>query len=75
MEQQIELLFVMVLQDQLVTYFSGGDRFLDARDLIINNIDYIVEETIGFLNTQYPTLSYDQTKCARDTRLVIACMD
>ena len=57
---------------QLVTYFSGGDRFLDARDLIVNNIDYIVEETIGFLNTQYPTLTYDQAKCARDTRLVIA---
>ena len=58
--------------NQLVTYKSGGDRFLDARDLIINNIDYIVEETIGFLNTQYPTLTYDQAKCARDTRMVIA---
>ena len=57
---------------QLVTYFSGGDRFLDARDLIVNNIDYIVEESIGFLNVQYPTLTYDQAKCARDTRLVIA---
>ena len=60
------------VDNQLVTYFSGGDRFLDARDLIVNNIDYIVEETIGFLNTQYPTLTYDQAKCARDTRLVIA---
>ena len=57
---------------QLVSYFSGGDRFLDARDLIVNNIDYIVEEAIGFLNVQYPTLTYDQAKCARDTRLVIA---
>ena len=61
-----------LVADQLVTYFSGGDRFLDARDLIVNNIDYIVEETIGFLNVQYPTLTYDQAKCARDTRLVIA---
>ncbi len=58
--------------NQQVTYNSGGDRFLDARDLIVNNIDYIVEETIGFLNTQYPTLSYSQATCARDTRLVIA---
>ena len=57
---------------QQVIYKSGGDRFLDARDLIINNIDYLVEETIGFLNTQYPTLTYDQAKCSRDTRLVIA---
>ena len=60
------------VEGQLVTYFSGGDRFLDARDLIVNNIDYIVEESIGFLNVQYPTLTYDQAKCARDTRLVIA---
>ena len=58
--------------DQQVTYTSGGDRFLDARDLIIDNIDYIVEETIGFLNAQYPSLSYTQSKCARDTRIVIA---
>ena len=58
--------------NQLVTYKSGGDRFLDARDLIVNNIDYIVEETIGFLNAQYPDLSYTQSTCARDTRLVIA---
>ena len=62
----------MVLWKSTCNYFSGGDRFLDARDLIVNNIDYIVEETIGFLNTQYPTLTYDQAKCARDTRLVIA---
>ena len=40
--------------------------------MIINNIDYIVEETIGFLNAQYPSLSYTQSKCARDTRIVIA---
>ena len=60
-----------LVDGQLVTYLSGGDRFLDARDLIINNIDYIVEETIGFLSTQYPTLTYDTVKCARDTRLVV----
>ena len=59
------------IEGQIVRYLSGGDRFLDARDLIIDNIDYIVEETIGFLNAQYPTLTYDQTKCARDTRLVV----
>ena len=61
-----------LVEGQQVTYFSGGDRFLDARDLIVNNIDYIVEETIGFLNAQYPTLQYGQAKCARDTRLVVA---
>ena len=61
-----------LVANQLVTYKSGGDRFLDARDLIIDNIDYIVEETIGFLNVQYPTLTYNSATCARDTRMVIA---
>ena len=56
---------------QRVTYNAGGDRFQDARDLIIANIDYIVEETIGALNANYPSLSYTQATCARDTRLVV----
>ena len=61
--------------NQLVTYTSGGDRFLDARDLIVNNIDYIIEESIGYLKATYPNLNLDPTlesKCARDTRLVVA---
>ena len=64
-----------LVANQLVTYNSGGDRFLDARDLIVNNIDYIVEESIGYLNATYPDLNLDPTllgKCARDTRLVVA---
>ena len=44
------------VEGQLVTYFSGGDRFLDARDLIVNNIDYIVEETIGSVSYTHLTL-------------------
>jgi hypothetical protein len=61
--------------NQKVTYTSGGDRFLDARDLIVNNIDYIIEESIGYLKATYPSLNLDPTlesKCARDTRLVVA---
>ena len=61
-----------LLEGQRVTYKAGGDRFQDARDLIIANIDYIVEETIGDLNATYPTLNYSGATCARDTRLVIA---
>ena len=60
------------LNNQRVIYNAGGDRFQDARDLIINNIDHIVEETIGALNAQYPSLNYNNATCARDTRLVIA---
>jgi hypothetical protein len=61
-----------LVEDQRVIYNSGGDRFQDARDLIISNIDYIVEETIGFLNATYPSLNYNSATCARDTRLVVA---
>ena len=61
-----------LLEGQRVIYKAGGDRFQDARDLIIANIDYIVEETIGALNATYPTLNYSGATCARDTRLVIA---
>jgi len=61
-----------LVDNQRIIYNSGGDRFQDARDLIIKNIDYIVEETIGTLNAAYPSLSYNSTTCARDTRLVVA---
>ena len=60
------------VNNQRVIYNAGGDRFQDARDLIIANIDYIVEETIGALNANYPLLQYGQAKCARDTRLIVA---
>ena len=60
-----------LLEGQRVTYKAGGDRFQDARDLIIANIDYIVEETIGDLNATYPTLNYSGATCARDTRLCL----
>ena len=61
-----------LVDDQRVIYNSGGDRFQDARDLVIKNIDYIVEEVIGDLNYTYPNLIYNSTTCARDTRLILA---
>jgi hypothetical protein len=67
-----------LVQDQRVIYNAGGDRFQDARDLIVANIDYIVEETIGHIEATFPALTdgskpdYDPSICARDTRLVIA---
>ena len=75
---QITLTNHGLVANQRVVYDAGGDRFLDARDLVISNIDYIVEETIGWLEATYPSLTngqlpdYDRSVCARDTRLVIA---
>ena len=67
-----------LVANQRVIYNAGGDRFLDARDLIAANIDYITEEVIGYLESAYPALTdgskpdYDRSICARDTRLVLA---
>ena len=61
-----------LVENQRLIYNSGGDRFQDARDLIIKNIDYIIEETIGSLNAAYPSLTYNSATCARDVRLVLA---
>ena len=71
-QNRITLTSHNLVEDQRVIYNSGGDRFQDARNLIISNIDYIVEETIGFLNATYPSLNYNSATCARDTRLVVA---
>ena len=69
---QITLTGHSLVDNQRVIYNSGGDRFQDARDLVIKNIDYIVEETIGALNVAYPSLSYNSSTCARDIRLIVA---
>ena len=69
---QITLTGHSLVDNQRVIYNSGGDRFQDARDLVIKNIDYIVEETIGALNAAYPSLSYNSSTCARDIRLIVA---
>jgi len=69
---QITLTAHGLVDNQRMIYQAGGDRFQDARDLVIKNIDFIVEETIGFLNASYPSLTYNSATCARDIRLVVA---
>ena len=62
---------------QKVRYGAPADRFQDARNLILGNIDYIIDQTIQALETQYPTLTdgttpdYDRSTCARDLRLIV----
>lgn len=43
-----------------------------ARDTVLTNKDIIVYDTINYLNTTYPALDYDQSKCARDLHLIIS---
>ena len=51
----------------------------NAKSLLFNNIDYIVAETVGWINAQIAgniapfttSFTYNQTKCARDTQYII----
>mgnify|MGYP006208267765 FL=1 len=66
-----------MISNQKVSYLVQGDRFQDARNLILGNIDYILDTTIAWLEQTYPNLTdgtkpdYDATTCARDLRLII----
>ena len=66
-----------LISNQKVSYLVQGDRFQDARNLILGNIDYILDTTIAWLEQTYPNLTdgtkpdYDATTCARDLRLII----
>jgi hypothetical protein len=42
-----------------------------ARDLIIANIDFMVDEVIEFIDKNYPSLVYERTKCREDLRYII----
>ena len=62
---------------QKVSYLVQGDRYQDARNLILGNLDYIIDTTIVWLEQNYPNLTdgtkpdYSATKCARDLRLIV----
>ena len=62
---------------QKANYSAPADRYQDARDLILKNIDYIIDQSIVWLEANYPALTdgskpdYDRTICARDLRLVV----
>lgn len=42
-----------------------------ARDLILNNIDFIIAETIAFINANPHASGYSETTCARDLGYII----
>ena len=66
-----------LITGQSVTYNVQGDRYQDARNLILGNLDYIIDTTITWLEQSYPNLTdgtkpdYNADKCARDLRLVV----
>lgn len=49
-------------------YDSG---FQNARDLIVANKEFIKDEIIAYIEDSYPDFSYDETKCRRDTGIIV----
>lgn len=43
----------------------------NAVTLMLNNIEFVQEEIIGYVNTQFPAFTYDQAKCKRDLKYII----
>jgi len=58
--------------DALVWTNPAGDTSkTNARLMLQNNRAYIISELITWINTTYPYLTYDQSKCERDTGLIV----
>lgn len=51
---------------------TGADvNRINAKDIIIANKTFFIEEGIGFITATFPALTYDSTKCRRDIGLII----
>ena len=57
--------------DIIFNDLAGIDSgFINAKNRIIANRDFIVEEVTKYIAEQFTNLSYDQDKCERDVRLI-----
>jgi hypothetical protein len=52
-------------------YATQSPDYVAARNTVLSAKDTIVFETIQNLNNTYPNLDYDQSKCARDLKIII----
>ena len=41
-----------------------------ARDLLVNNIDFLQAEAVAYLGAEYPNLTYNRTTCKRDIQYI-----
>ena len=70
----IDLLEIGISSRPEVTYVSPeslGGGVTSARELMLENISFIQEETIGWINTNFPDLIYNQNTCKRDLKYII----
>ena len=42
-----------------------------AKNLLLNNLSFIQAEIIGFLNSEYPNLTYNKETCKRDVKYIV----
>jgi len=50
---------------------SNPGNFPGAAELLQLNKAFVVEETIAYINNTYPALTYNESKCRRDTGLIV----
>lgn len=59
----------------LISTVSGfnfsGSTFTEAADILFLNKEFIQKEVIAFINTEYPTLIYNEELCERDVGLIV----
>jgi hypothetical protein len=59
---------------ELIPYdsFSINANVLAARNSLINNIEFIQEETIAYISSSWSEFDYDEDKCKRDIGFIIS---
>tara|TARA_B100001057_G_scaffold95359_1_gene91800 strand:+ start:1369 stop:9261 length:7893 start_codon:yes stop_codon:yes gene_type:complete len=50
---------------------TNAGNFTTAASIMVQNKDYIIEETIKFVKDRFPQLALKETKCRRDTGLIV----
>ena len=64
--------FVEGVRYKIDTFTDSGEGFRNASELLTLNRDFIIEETIAYVNDAItPTFTYDQEKCSRDVGYIL----
>ena len=70
----IDMLEIGVSERPEITYTSPESLdvgYTSARELMLANIEFIQEEVIGWINTNYSGFSYNQDTCKRDLKYIM----
>ena len=64
------------LKDNTKSVNTGGlvsnlGKYSTAASIVKSNKEFIQDEVIYFINTTYPALVYNETKCRRDTGIIV----